>query len=62
MIMAMMMGREAELKDGSKGIISQRILSMFTEAKRVNSNEQHVDDDQNVQLVRFHCCFWQPFQ
>lgn len=51
MVMVLMMGREAELKDGSKGIISQRILHMFTEAKRINSNEQHIDDEQNVQLV-----------
>lgn len=52
-VLEIMQGREAELKNGSKGVISQRVLSMFTEAKRVNSNEQHVDDDQNVQLVWF---------
>lgn len=61
MVMTMMLGREAELKDGSKGIISQRILNMFTEAKRVNSNEQHTDDEQNVQLVRFHCILGNHF-
>lgn len=45
------MSREAVLELGAKGEISQRLLHMFTEAKRVNTNEQHMDEEQNIQLV-----------
>lgn len=45
------MGYEARLIDGAKGSTAQRILGMFTEDKRISSNEQHMDEDENVQLV-----------
>lgn len=51
MITQLLLGHETQLKGGARGPISARILNMFTESKRLNSNEQHMDEEQNLQPV-----------